>query len=99
MEVSTTVSRYKYLARNLQERQERAERVKVSQIDFKENVNPHVTPYTDAGKLVEGLAKGKQTEETVDARVYVVEDLSRAVIEALGSHFDIDPHFFRGKSR
>ena len=33
----------------------------------------------------------------VEARLYVVEDLSSDVIEALGAKFDIDPHFFRGQ--
>lgn len=33
--------------------------------------------------------------EDLTLRLFVVEDLSREVIEALGSHFDIDPMFFR----
>lgn len=33
--------------------------------------------------------------ESVKTRLFVVEDLSRDVIEALGSHFKIDPSFFR----
>lgn len=28
-------------------------------------------------------------------RLFVVEDLSREVIEALGEHFDVDPSFFQ----
>lgn len=97
MEVSTTVSRYKYLARNLPERKERAERVKVSQIDFKDGTMLKVTPYNGPVELAEGLAKGAKTEDSIDARVYVIEDLSRTVIEAFGTQFDLDPHFFRGE--
>lgn len=33
--------------------------------------------------------------ESVRTRLFVVEDLSRNVIEALGNHFKIDPSFFR----
>lgn len=33
--------------------------------------------------------------ESVQTRLFVVEDLSRDVIEALGYHFKIDPSFFR----
>ncbi|KAI3392038.1 hypothetical protein diail_6312, partial [Diaporthe ilicicola] len=34
-------------------------------------------------------------DKSVKTRLFVVEDLSRHVIEALGYHFDIDPSFFR----
>jgi hypothetical protein len=98
MEVSTTVSRYKYLSRHPEERKKRAVRVNVTQIDFKHGTKPQDTPYTDNAALLKGLNDGRQTEDKIDARVYVVEDLSRAVIEAFGSRFDIDPHFFRGES-
>lgn len=33
--------------------------------------------------------------KSVRTRLFVVEDLSRNVIEALGNHFKIDPSFFR----
>lgn len=39
--------------------------------------------------------KGLGENESVKTRLFVVEDLSRNVIEALGSHFKIDPSFFR----
>lgn len=39
--------------------------------------------------------KGLGENESVKTRLFVVEDLSRSVIEALGSHFKIDPSFFR----
>lgn len=34
-------------------------------------------------------------DESVKFRLWVVEDLSRDVIETLGNHYDIDPSFFR----
>ena len=33
--------------------------------------------------------------ESIKTRLFVVEDLSRDVIEAFGYHFKIDPSFFR----
>lgn len=33
--------------------------------------------------------------DSVNMRLFVVEDLSRNVIEALGYHFKVDPSFFR----
>ncbi|KAI1157299.1 hypothetical protein F5B18DRAFT_645580 [Nemania serpens] len=38
---------------------------------------------------------GESAEAAVTFRLFVVEDLSREVIERLGHHFDIDPDFFR----
>lgn len=40
-----------------------------------------------------GLAKQDSSE--IKLRLYVVEDLSRDVIEALGGHYDVNPSFFR----
>lgn len=39
---------------------------------------------------IDGLDDG-----SVKFRLWVVEDLSREVIETLGHHYDIDPSFFR----
>lgn len=52
--------------------------------------------FTDPGELdrhIKGL-KGKDAS-SVKLRLFVVEDLSRDVIESLGSHYDVDPSFFR----
>lgn len=52
--------------------------------------------FTDSGELdryIQGL-KGKDAS-SVKLRLYVVEDLSREVIETLGSNYDVDPSFFR----
>ena len=86
MEVSTTVSRYKHLAKHADERKERAERVRVAQIDFSTGPDPVKKEYTDSAELIQALVDGKKTEESIEARVYVLEDLSRAMIEAFGAH-------------
>ena len=63
-----------------------------------------VQTYTEPTELADGLAQlkeeGKQPtrdfpERHVELRLFVVEDLSREVIEQLGHFFDIDPDFFR----
>lgn len=41
------------------------------------------------------VLSGLREDVSVQLRLFVVEDLSRAVIEALGFHFKIDPSFFR----
>lgn len=43
----------------------------------------------------ERAADGKEKAEDIRMRLFVVEDLSREVIEQFGAKFDIDPHVFR----
>lgn len=52
--------------------------------------------FTDPGELDRHIKslQGKDAS-SVKLRLYVVEDLSRDVIESLGSHYDVDPSFFR----
>ena len=94
MEVSTAVSRYKGLEKRPAERQERAERVHVCRLDFKQGQKP-TSKLLTRGELRAEVSDQSSTADTFDARVYVVEDLSREVIELLGSAFNVDPHFFR----
>lgn len=37
----------------------------------------------------------RQDGASFKLRLFVVEDISREVIETLGAHYDIDPSFFR----
>jgi hypothetical protein len=50
--------------------------------------------FKEIGELRDCLA-GMGENAAVNTRLFVVEDLSRDVIEALGFHFKIDPSFFR----
>lgn len=97
MEVSTAVSRYKYLRRNPEERRDRAKRVHVCRIDLNKGKDLEKVHYTTIDDLKTALSAEKTINDTSDARVYVVEDLSRDVIEAFGSTFNIDPHLFRSQ--
>ena len=95
MEVSTSVSRHKYLAMNESNRQERAHRVRVTQVDFKQGRPPTQEVFNDRTSLHEAVSTTTQPPNGFDTRVYVVEDLSLDVVEILGSAFNVDPHFFR----
>ncbi|KAH0339896.1 NAD dependent epimerase/dehydratase family protein, partial [Aureobasidium melanogenum] len=55
--------------------------------------NGYKTPEALGGALSEKVNDGES--DTVTFRLFVVEDLSREVIELLGSNFDIPPAFFR----
>lgn len=50
--------------------------------------------FDDIDELKDCLAEMGENDH-VKTRLFVVEDLSRDVIEALGSHFNVDPSFFR----
>lgn len=78
------------------ERNERAERTKVTRLDYlPSGVVSQV--FTTSQGLRDALSS--ETEESdvskEQFRLYLVEDLSRDVIELLGGHHDIEPAFFR----
>ena len=95
MEVSTALSRYSYLSENEEDRRERTQRIRVTQIDFRQNDTPRTHEITDSLALKQTLDDANTDSDLCDARLYMVEDLSRDMIELFGSEFDIDPHFFR----
>ena len=65
-------------------------------LTFEPNVAVHRVDYIDINDLSTALNGPSSTQNDVSARLFVVEDLSRDVIEALGARFDVDPLFFRG---
>ncbi len=94
MKVTTAPPKQKFL--NDQDRRERASRTKVTMLTFEPNVAVHRADYIDINDLSTALNGPSNTQNDVSARLFVVEDLSRDVIEALGARFDVDPLFFRG---
>lgn len=84
----------KYL--RAEDREERGSRTKIAMLNFKQNAPIERIDFTNINDLAKGLSRGNEMDDDIHARLYVVEDLSRNVIEALGSHFDVDPHLFRG---
>ncbi|KAI1639629.1 hypothetical protein F4809DRAFT_594920, partial [Biscogniauxia mediterranea] len=74
-------------------RQERAQRVKVAAVDFVAGqAPPRVQEITNGSGLARCLDSPLPSGTS---RLYIVEDLSRDVVEILGSKLDIDPLFFR----
>lgn len=51
--------------------------------------------YMNKASELEEYLSGTRDDQSLKLRLFVVEDLSRSVIEALGSKFDVDPSFFR----
>ncbi|KAK7727337.1 hypothetical protein SLS63_007159 [Diaporthe eres] len=74
---------------------ERMQRTRVHLLEYpNKGSGVEETRCHDIAKLKECLSSLSENE-SVGTRLFVVEDLSRDVIEALGSHFKIDPSFFR----
>lgn len=103
MEVTTTPLRWAGLnpagkedsekkTRN-QAREDRATRTNVSRLDIYKSGDVIETVCKAKGELIEALKDDKN--DSRELRLFVVEDLSRDVIEALGFALDIEPAFFR----
>ena len=94
MKVTTSPPKQKFLAED--NKNERARRTKVTVLDFQPDTPVRRNDYSDIDVLSKALRDPTNQHDNVHARIFVVEDLSRDVIEQLGARFDIDPLFFRG---
>lgn len=94
MKVTAAPPKQKFL--NDQDRRERASRTKVAMLTFEPNAAVHRDDFSNIIDLYYALNRSQHKHDEVHARLFVVEDLSRDVIEALGARFDVDPLFFRG---
>ncbi|KAI1211762.1 uncharacterized protein F4807DRAFT_401046 [Annulohypoxylon truncatum] len=96
MEVTTSPTKWQLIrdSPKLEEiRKERATRTKIKAIDFISGQPAiHMHDIDSPNDLAQYLDQPAVPEAT---RLYVVEDLSRDVIEQLGYKLDIDPLFFR----
>ena len=92
MEASTVPAKAKLLS--IHEKTERWNRVKASVLSFS---NLQDIERKDCASL-EDLSKLLNNPENniKPNRLIISEDYSSGLIELLGSHFDVDPHFFRG---
>jgi hypothetical protein len=100
MEVSTTPLRwpdFRSKKRTEAERDDRAKRTKVTRLDYRSSGEVESQNYIIYEDLRDSLqVKSRdQNENESQFRLFVVEDLSREVIELLGEHLDIEPAFFR----
>ncbi|CAD6569864.1 MAG: hypothetical protein ASARMPRED_003294 [Alectoria sarmentosa] len=94
MKVTTAPPKQKFL--NDQDRREKAERTKVAMLTFEPNAVVRRDDFSNISNLSVALKESLIKHNDVHARLFVVEDLSRDVIEVLGARFDVDPLFFRG---
>jgi hypothetical protein len=107
MKIGTTRSRWSTLGQKKREnlsawdaeRDQRAEKTNVCRLDYSDTGSVTSTDYTDIDQLRAALnpnLTGIHANSPSPAlRLYVIEDLSRDVIEVLGAHYDIEPAFFR----
>ncbi|KAF2624323.1 hypothetical protein BU25DRAFT_374167, partial [Macroventuria anomochaeta] len=101
MEVGTSPLQWRYLSLrdNQEERNLRIKKTEVTFIEYQPETAPQVMRIDSAeGKAglkekLDSLTQG--AAKTPPLRLFIVEDLSREVIELLGSRFDVDPLFFR----
>jgi hypothetical protein len=105
MQVSTTPLRWKdfhtggkWFEDKPFNRKERASRTRVTRLDYHEGASkPKRKDIILSTQLRETL--DEQAQEVSPGqrkfRLFVVEDLSRDVIEMLGAHYDVEPAFFR----
>ncbi|KAI1466049.1 uncharacterized protein F4812DRAFT_461025 [Daldinia caldariorum] len=98
MEVTTSPTKWQLIKDLPQQklsklRSDRAEQTNIATVDF---ISGQPAPIIDYIKTPESLVQSLDRPAVPGAsRLYVVEDLSRDVIECLGSKLDIDPLFFR----
>lgn len=91
MLVGCSPPKWRFLKYHEDSRAARVKRTKVSVIDYDHEGSVTQTCHQSTSALQEALSGPGNGS---DVRLLVVEDLSRDVVELLGSHFDIDPLFF-----
>jgi hypothetical protein len=97
MEISTTPVRWanfreKKKFYTYEDREKRWKKTNVTRLDYLTTGKVEAKNYETSDALSDAL-KGK--DDNSQFRLYVVEDLSRDVIEVLGAQLDIEPAFFR----
>ena len=93
MDASTVPKKKQFLT--FEEELERRNRVRVAVLDIAPQGHLVRSNYEDLRSLRNAMRTFKGQEDRQNARLFVVEDLSSAVIETLGFHLDVDPRFFR----
>ncbi|KAF2720419.1 hypothetical protein K431DRAFT_226618, partial [Polychaeton citri CBS 116435] len=96
MEVTTAPVKWNLIRDNESVvRSERASRTKVAAVDFSSKAGVTIDRISRSTDLATALQDHSSQQSTDAHRLYIVEDLSRDVIELLGNALDIDPLFFR----
>ncbi|KAL8805827.1 MAG: hypothetical protein Q9182_001739 [Xanthomendoza sp. 2 TL-2023] len=93
MRVTTAPPKWKFLGK--EDIQERASRVQVTMLEYCQDKIRRCDVQSSA-QLASLVSENHEHHDGGTTRLFVVEDLSRDVIEILGSRLDVDPMFFRG---
>ena len=93
MEVGTHPIKWKFITD--EDTEARAKRTRVAMLEYSEDKKPTRKDIHSSEKLTQLLKDPAFNHNPEHARIFVVEDLSRDVIEAFGAQYDIDPLFFR----
>jgi len=91
MEIGAVPGRWTVLSENPTDRRKVSIKTEVTHIHYDTDMQPNWTSIKSADDLRRRLERAHG--QPLD--LYIVEDLSRMVIEGLGSRFGIDPYFFR----
>jgi hypothetical protein len=94
MKVTTSPPKLRFLTE--EDKAERAIRTKVAVLSFEPKTASIREDLSNIDELTAFLNRPGNDHDNVHARLFIVEDLSRDVIEELGTRFDVDPSFFRG---
>lgn len=96
MEVTTSPVKWKYLSEA--DREIRAKHTRVAMIDFPSDgySEPSLKIITCIEELRRLFSDQSFSHNPDNSRFFIIEDLSRDVIETFGSAYDIDPTFWRG---
>ncbi|KAL8950502.1 MAG: hypothetical protein Q9222_003466 [Ikaeria aurantiellina] len=93
MRVSTAPVQWKFLTKD--DVDKRASRVKIALLEYYGTWHTR-HDITTVDELDDALRDSSPSPHHLVARLFIVEDLSREVIEKMGSQLDVDPMFFRG---
>ncbi|KAK4954950.1 hypothetical protein LTR10_007142 [Elasticomyces elasticus] len=95
MEVTCAPPKWKFIEKCPTNREERAAKCKVCVLDFEDGKATSEVTYENTASLDIRLNTPLPSAEQPPIRLIISEDLSRDVVELLGSKYDIDPLFFR----
>ncbi|KXS94952.1 hypothetical protein AC578_6127 [Pseudocercospora eumusae] len=94
MEVTCAPPKWKFVKANPRSRSERAERTKACVVDYGIHEQPRLNHCNSVFELQSALKASPPEADVPKARLIVVEDLCRDLVEYLGSHYSVDPLFF-----
>ena len=94
MEVACSPPKWKFIKKCPTNRESRAAKCNVCVLNFDDGQSVDKAVFDNTADLQAALNLPLQKAEKAPIRLVVVEDLSRDVVELLGSTYDIDPLFF-----